>query len=266
MSVNVSPIRDSIELLVSSGDLTADVNAVRNAVVTTDAVFSELVLATTQTIQPQINLYVTSTLTATPVSTQSGITLEVSESTLAVDANLIKSTAVAASSQANVTATVKRIAKARATLQVTSTLTCQAQKQAEIAIVVSGFASLTAVGETARLAVALVGSQATLDITVKRYRGNQAAITAVVTETAAITYNVRPVIALNTQATLTAQIGAIHIDPYLTWTIPFEDRAYDIRQETNTYTIGRDNRIHTVYKDKREYTVRDETRIYTIRR
>jgi hypothetical protein len=105
-----------------------------------------------------------------------------------------------------------------------------------------------------------------MSITAKRSRAMGAAITARATLTGKITYTIRPAIALTTQATVTAQIGAIHIDPYLTWIIPSEDRSYDIRQETRNYRIGRDNRLYTIPRDKREYTVREETRIYTIRR
>jgi hypothetical protein len=266
LALSISPVRNSIQLLASSGTITANSTVIRSAVIATNAIFTELVLATTQTIQPQINLYAAFALTVTPVATLRAISLEASAGTLTANANIIKATTVITASQATVTAQVKRIAKARATLQATATLSCQAQKKAEIAIVVNGFASLTVIGQTARLAIALAGSQATLNITVKRIRNNPAAITARATVQAKITYQIRPRLAFTTQTSLTAQIGAIHIDPYLTWIISSEDRSYDIRQETRNYAIGKDNRIYTVFNDKRKYTVKEETRIYTIRR
>ena len=185
---------------------------------------------------------------------------------MSAQANIIKSTSVATASQATVVATVKRIAKANAQLQVIASLTCQAKKQTEIAIVVNGFANLTVIGQTARLAIVLTGSQATLTLTANRTRNLVSAQTAQAQVTARLSYTVRPTIGLNTQTQLQATVGAIHIDPYLTWKILNENRLQTIRQETGVFKIGRDNRLYKIRKEVRNYRVRQETRIHTIRR
>jgi hypothetical protein len=168
-----------------------------------------------------------------------------SNSTLSANADKIKDVLMTVDSACAVQATAIKTAVAEGTLANTATLTADVDK-----IVLGGINLLSA------FAVAVSGNKFTGVVSSQQA---QFTLTTAASKLVGISANFT---AFYSQLTVGRVIS---LDPYTTYVIPQETRAYKIHRETRLFTVESESRSYKIRKESRLYTIDSESRIYNIK-
>jgi hypothetical protein len=236
----------SASLSVSTA-LSAVNTRVRFASITTDAIFSELVV-TAVTASADIVLTATSTMDITAERTR-GIQADVNcQTALSVPGERIQASAQASLAVlTTLSAEGTTATTGAADLTVNTTLTAFATRSRDIDILADNFATLTALAERTRGFESAVSATAAMTVDITKLVSTSAQLVSTVALTAVGTRQ------RNATANLVANGGVLVVGKV-------------IKIDTYVYIIPSETRIHTISSETRKYAIRSETRKHTIRR
>jgi hypothetical protein len=259
-----SVTRNTSSAINVASTLSLDISRTRPAAISTDSIASELVAVSKigdflVTIEQTSSVTIDADLIASAnaninVSTQLSIDADEIQQ---LDAQLVSAFTIIAQGDTNI--------NGAADLSLTSSLLIDANRTRNEQAAINASSEVLATALRIKELDSSITAQATQTAIIGKITNASAALNSVFTISTGGNANFQANLVAFSNATLLARVGAIHIDPTLTYKIPKESRLTFINAETRLISIGGDNRDYRIKQETRNHTIREETRLYNIR-